>query len=144
LTLNVVLHRESIPETEAVLELAVELGISRIELAQVQYHGFALKNRDALLPDGSAIDSVRRIVREARARFAGKLEITHVLPDYHAGRPKACMDGWGQRYIHHSATSGATHRASTPSAAMPGCGNRAGVASGVRSTSADAAVRPSH
>jgi PqqA peptide cyclase len=100
LTLNVVLCRESIPELEAMLELALEFGIERIELAHVQYHGLALRNREALLPDAASIEHVRRLVKAARERLAGKLEIVHVLPDYHTGRPKACMDGWGRRYIH--------------------------------------------
>jgi pyrroloquinoline quinone biosynthesis protein E len=100
LTLNVVLHRESLPEVEALLELAVGLGVEKLELAHVQYHGFALRNREALLPDAAAIEDVRRTVREARARLSGTLEIVHVLPDYHAGRPTACMDGWGRRYLH--------------------------------------------
>jgi pyrroloquinoline quinone biosynthesis protein E len=30
------------------------------------------------------------------------MTIAHVLPDYHSGRPRACMDGWGRRYIHVS------------------------------------------
>ncbi|HEY3500496.1 MAG TPA: pyrroloquinoline quinone biosynthesis protein PqqE [Polyangiaceae bacterium] len=100
LTLNVVLHRESLAGVEGMIDFALEFGIPRLELAHTQYHGFALKNRDTLLPDAAAVEQVRRVVKAARARLAGKLEITHVLPDYHAGRPKACMDGWGQRYIH--------------------------------------------
>jgi PqqA peptide cyclase len=27
------------------------------------------------------------------------MEVLFVLPDYYADRPKACMDGWGQRFI---------------------------------------------
>jgi pyrroloquinoline quinone biosynthesis protein E len=27
------------------------------------------------------------------------MEIAFVLPDYHRGVPKACMDGWGRRFI---------------------------------------------
>jgi pyrroloquinoline quinone biosynthesis protein E len=27
------------------------------------------------------------------------MEIAFVLPDYHRGRPKPCMDGWGRRYV---------------------------------------------
>ena len=100
LTLNVVLHRETIAEVAAIVEFALEFGITRLELAHTQYHGFALRNREALLPDMAAVEQARRVVKEARARHAQKIEITHVLPDYHAGRPKACMDGWGQRYIH--------------------------------------------
>jgi pyrroloquinoline quinone biosynthesis protein E len=99
LTLNVVLHRENVEMIDDILELAVRLGISRVELAHAQYHGFALSNRAALLPDGEAIARARARVRRARETSVGRLEIVHVLPDYHAGRPKACMDGWGRRYL---------------------------------------------
>jgi pyrroloquinoline quinone biosynthesis protein E len=102
LTLNVVLHRDTIEEIDAIIELAVRLGVRRLELAHAQYHGYALHNRDALLPSVQAIDLARKKVRAARARLDGRLTITHVLPDYHSGRPRACMDGWGRRYIHVS------------------------------------------
>jgi len=35
----------------------------------------------------------------ARERLRGKIEILFVRPDYHAGRPRACMDGWARRYV---------------------------------------------
>jgi PqqA peptide cyclase len=99
LTLNVVLHRDNIEAVDEVLALATKLGAPRIELAHAQYEGFALPNREALLPSSAAIELARERVRRARRAYAGKLEIVHVLPDYHSGRPKACMDGWGRRYI---------------------------------------------
>jgi len=27
------------------------------------------------------------------------MEVLFVLPDYHAGKPRACMDGWARRYL---------------------------------------------
>ena len=27
------------------------------------------------------------------------MEVVSVLPDHHAGRPRACMDGWARRYL---------------------------------------------
>jgi PqqA peptide cyclase len=35
----------------------------------------------------------------ARDRLRGKMEILFVRPDYHADRPRACMDGWARRYL---------------------------------------------
>jgi PqqA peptide cyclase len=102
LTLNVVLHRDSIEALDEIIELATRLGVRRLELAHVQYHGYALRNRDALLPSAEAVDGARKKVQAARARLNGSMTITHVLPDYHSGRPRACMDGWGRRYIHVS------------------------------------------
>jgi pyrroloquinoline quinone biosynthesis protein E len=102
LTLNVVLHRDTIQEIDAIIELAVRLDVRRLELAHTQYQGYALHNRDALLPSSEAIELARQKVRAARERLDGSMTITHVLPDYHSGRPRACMDGWGRRYIHVS------------------------------------------
>jgi pyrroloquinoline quinone biosynthesis protein E len=115
LTLNVVLHRDSIAETDAIIELAAELGVRRLELAHAQYHGYALHNRDALLPTADAVERARRSVHAARTRFDGTMTITHVLPDYHSERPRACMDGWGRSYIHVSpdGTAAPCHAASS-------------------------------
>ncbi len=50
LTLNVVLHHQNIEQIAAILELAEELSVDRLELANTQYYGWALHNRAALLP----------------------------------------------------------------------------------------------
>jgi len=98
LLLNVVLHRENLPRLPAILEMARELDADRLELAHVQYHGWALRNRDALLPSRAQIDEARALVARARAA-GGRPEVLHVLPDYFAERPKPCMGGWGRRTI---------------------------------------------
>jgi pyrroloquinoline quinone biosynthesis protein E len=99
LTLNVVLHRENIEQIPELVELAARLGAERLELANTQYLGWALLNRAALLPSRAQIEHARVQAQAARERFAGKMEILFVLPDYHASRPRACMDGWARRYI---------------------------------------------
>ena len=43
LTLNVVLHRRNLHQLPRALEIAVEMGARRIEVATVQFHGWALK-----------------------------------------------------------------------------------------------------
>src|SRR6185503_19412505 len=55
--------------------------------------------RTALLPTRAQVDAARTIARAARDRLRGRMEITLVLPDYHRPYPKACMDGWGRRYL---------------------------------------------
>ena len=30
------------------------------------------------------------------------MEVLYVMPDYYAGEPRACMDGWGRRFLHVS------------------------------------------
>lgn len=99
LTVNVVLHRGNIDRVHEFVELAERLGADRLELANTQYLGWALTNRHALLPTRAAIDHARRIAEDARVRLKGTMEILYVMPDYHTSRPRACMGGWGRRYI---------------------------------------------
>jgi pyrroloquinoline quinone biosynthesis protein E len=99
LTLNVVLHRENIEQVPALIELAVNVGADRLELANTQYLGWALLNRDALLPSAAQIDRARAQADAARERLLGKLELLFVLPDYQAGVARPCMQGWARRYI---------------------------------------------
>ena len=99
LTLNVVLHRENIDGVANVIELAERLEADRLELANVQYMGWALLNRRALLPSRTQLDSAREIAQSAKARLAGHMEVIYVIPDYYSDFPKSCMDGWGRRYI---------------------------------------------
>jgi pyrroloquinoline quinone biosynthesis protein E len=99
LTLNVVLHRGNIAHVRALIELAEELGVARLELANAQYLGWALANRAALLPSTAAVARARGEALAARRGLRGRMEIAFVLADYHRGRPKPCMDGWGRRFI---------------------------------------------
>lgn len=99
LTLNVVLHRANLPRLPELIALAEQWQVARLELAHVQYLGWALANRDVLLPSADMIAAARETVAAARVRLAGRMELLAVLPDYFAERPRACMDGWGQRYL---------------------------------------------
>ena len=101
LSLNVVLHRRNIGRVAELIELARRWGARRLELANAQYHGWALLNRDALLPSREQIAEASRVVGEEtrRSRGEGEPEILFVLPDHHAGRPKPCMGGWGARIL---------------------------------------------
>jgi len=99
LTLNVVLHRANLDRVPEVIALAERLCADRLELANAQYLGWALVNRDALLPAEPQLVHARAVARSARARLEGRMEIVFVMPDYHSAYPKPCMDGWGRRYI---------------------------------------------
>jgi pyrroloquinoline quinone biosynthesis protein E len=99
LTLNVVLHRANVDGVEELVELALRLGAQRLELANTQFYGWALRNRDALLPTRAQIQEAARVAANARVRHLGTLEILYVLPDYFGDRPKPCMNGWGRRYL---------------------------------------------
>lgn len=99
LTLNFVVHRQNFMRVPQMIDLAVTLGAARVEIAHVQYYGWALANRNALLPDQAELDGTTTAVEAARQLFRGRLVIDYVVPDYHALRPKACMGGWGRRFI---------------------------------------------
>jgi len=102
LTANFVIHRQNIERLPAMLALGERLGAGRIEIAHVQYYGWGLVNRDALLPSLAQLDAATAEVEAARARLAGRVVIDYVVPDYHAARPKACMGGWARRFINIS------------------------------------------
>ena len=70
-----------------------------VEIAQVQYYGWALKNRAAFIPTPEQLDHATEIVEQARIDLKGKLVIDYVIPDYYAKHPKNCMGGWGRRFL---------------------------------------------
>jgi PqqA peptide cyclase len=99
LTTNFVVHRQNLANLESMIALGAELGAERIEIAHVQYYGWALRNRAALIPTRDELDRATAVVNEARKRFNGSVVIDYVVPDYYAKRPKACMGGWGRRFL---------------------------------------------
>lgn len=99
LTINVVLHRHNIEQIPQLIDLAERLGAERLELANSQYLGWALANRDYLLPDDAQIERARARANAAKERLKGRMELLFVLPDYHAGIVRPCMQGWASRYI---------------------------------------------
>ncbi len=99
LTVNAVMHRQNLHELRDMIALAVQLDADRIEVANVQYYGWALKNRAALMPTIEQIDEATAIVEEERVRLRGILDIDFVVPDYYALRPKKCMGGWGRQFF---------------------------------------------
>jgi pyrroloquinoline quinone biosynthesis protein E len=99
LTVNAVLHRKNLDQVEPLIRLAESLGAERIELANTQFYGWALHNRDALMPTRSQLQAAWQVVERERARLGTKLEIVWVLPDYHEQYPKPCMGGWARAYM---------------------------------------------
>ena len=95
LTLNAVMHRENLDDLPATIEMAQRLGARRIEIACVQFQGWALTNRAALQPTRGQVDRAKQVVAEAIPRLKGQLVIDFVPPDYYSDFPKACMNGWG-------------------------------------------------
>lgn len=94
-----VLHRENLHQVGDMLTLAEELQADYVELATTQYYGWALLNRDRLLPSQAQLTEAERTVEEFRRRHRGRMTIYYVVPDYYEGRPKACMNGWASTAI---------------------------------------------
>lgn len=99
LSLNVVLHRHNLHQVPELLEMALELGAERVELANTQYYGWALQNRAFLLPTREQLAAAEAAVERFRARVGKCMEILWVIPDYYAEFPKPCMNGWGRMYL---------------------------------------------
>jgi len=102
LTVNAVVHRQNLDQLPAIIDMAAELGAARLEVANVQYYGWALRNRAALMPTRAQVAACTATVDAARARLKGVMEIDYVAPDYYAARPKACMGGWGRQVLNIS------------------------------------------
>src|SRR5260221_2474074 len=102
LTVNAVMHRQNLFQLPDIIQMAVDLDADRLEVANVQYYGWALKNRAALMPTLAQIDETSRIVEEAQARLKSTLPIDYVVPDYYALRPQRCMGGWGRQFFNIS------------------------------------------
>jgi pyrroloquinoline quinone biosynthesis protein E len=99
LTMNTVLHRGNLDRVPQVIALAESLEVDRLELANTQYLGWALTNRRSLLPTREQLTRAKGVAAAARERLKGRMEVLFVVPDYFTDLPKACMDGWGRRFI---------------------------------------------
>lgn len=99
LTMNIVVHRKNLDRLDEMIALAEELKVQRLEIANVQYYGWALANREALLPTRDQLQRSVAIVKAAQERLKGSMRIDFVVPDYYATFPKACMGGWARKMI---------------------------------------------
>jgi len=95
-TVNMVVHRNNLDRLEEMIALAEKLRADKLEIAHVQYYGWAFENRERLLPTRAQLDRSVAIVAAARDRMKGTMRIDFVAPDYYAKYPKACMNGWGR------------------------------------------------
>jgi pyrroloquinoline quinone biosynthesis protein E len=99
LTINAVMHRANIERIGDMVELALELGAGRVEIAHVQYHGWAVANRSVLMPTRAQVERATALVEELRGRHRGRIVIDAVVPDYYAKYPKPCAGGWARRSL---------------------------------------------
>ena len=99
LTVNMVVHRANIERIESMVNLALSFGAKRVEIAHVQYYGWALKNRAALMPSREQVEKALSEVEQLRKMHHGVIVIDAVVPDYYARYPKPCVGGWGRRSL---------------------------------------------
>lgn len=102
MVLNFVTHRHNIDRIDRIIELCIELGADYVELATCQYYGWALENREQLMPSRAQLERAERITNEYRARLeaaSNPMKLIFVTPDYYEERPKGCMNGWGQIFL---------------------------------------------
>jgi PqqA peptide cyclase len=98
-SVNVVLHRANLDHLAEIIDMAGALGADRIELANTQYYGWAVLNRESLMPTRDQIVRSEAIVDRAVEKYRGKMQIIYVLPDYYSEFPKPCQGGWGNFYL---------------------------------------------
>ena len=98
-TVNLVVHRQNLDHLEEMIGFVEQLKPDRLEIAHAQYYGWALKNRDTLIPTREQLENCLRTVEAAQERLSGRMRIDCVVPDYYARYPKACMGGWGRRLV---------------------------------------------
>ena len=99
MVLNVVLHRFNLDHVDKIIDMALEMGVECLELANTQYYGWALVNRDQLMPTREQVAHAEAVVNACRARIGNRMRILFVVPDYFEERPKACMNGWGSVFL---------------------------------------------
>jgi pyrroloquinoline quinone biosynthesis protein E len=94
-----VTHRHNIDQIDEILDLAISLDADYVELATTQYYGWAMHNRDQLLPMKEQLVKAEAIAHRYQDEQKGNMKIYYVVPDYYEERPKACMNGWGNVFL---------------------------------------------
>lgn len=70
LGVNAVLHRHNLDAVDGLVELALRWGADRIELANTQFYGWGLLNREALMPERDQLARAVEAVNTWRERRA--------------------------------------------------------------------------
>jgi PqqA peptide cyclase len=99
MVMNVVIHRMNIDHIDRIIGMAAELGAEYLELANTQYYSWAYLNRDQLLPTHAQLQQAERTTDAWRARLGDRMRIFFVAPDYHEGKAKKCVNGWGNMFM---------------------------------------------
>lgn len=98
-TINLVIHRNNHTRLEQMIDMAVSFGATKIEVAHVQFNGWALKNRAFLMPTQEQVHGSMDIIAKKKSELRGQIRIDYVLPDYYSHTPKPCMGGWAAKML---------------------------------------------
>lgn len=99
MVMNCVLHRLNIDHVDRIIDMALDIGVEFLELANTQYYGWAYLNRAQLLPSREQLQRAEAVVMDYRQRIGDRLRILWVLSDLYETRPKRCMNGWGSTFM---------------------------------------------
>jgi pyrroloquinoline quinone biosynthesis protein E len=99
MVMNVVIHRLNIDHIDRIIEMAADMGAEYLELANTQYYSWAFVNRAQLLPTHEQLKAAEAATDRWRAKLGDRMRIFFVAPDYHEGRPKKCVNGWGSMFL---------------------------------------------
>lgn len=99
MVLNFVIHRQNVDDVDKMLQLSEELNADYVELANAQYYGWALQNRDQLMPTREQLQRAEQATNKFRQTTKSDIEVYFVVPDYFENEPKPCMGGWGSIFM---------------------------------------------
>jgi|TARA_B110000259_G_scaffold98677_1_gene113901 pyrroloquinoline quinone biosynthesis protein E len=99
MVLNVVIHRLNIDHIDEIIRMAHEMGAEYLELANTQYYSWAFVNRSQLLPTHAQLQEAEKVTEAWRAKLGDAMKIFFVAPDYHEGKVKKCVNGWGSMFM---------------------------------------------
>ncbi len=99
MVMNVVIHRLNIDHIDRIIGMAHELGAEYLELANTQYYSWAFVNRDQLLPTREQLKHAEAVTDTWRAKLGKAMRLFFVAPDYHEGKAKKCVNGWGSMFL---------------------------------------------
>ena len=99
MVMNVVIHRLNIDHIDRIIGMAAEFGAEYIELANTQYYSWAFLNREQLLPTREQLRRAEEVTDAWRAKLGERMRIFFVGADYHEGKPKRCVNGWGSLFL---------------------------------------------
>ena len=99
MVMNVVIHRLNIDHIDRIIGMADELGAEYLELANTQYYSWAFENREHLLPTAAQLRAAEAATAAWREKLGERMRLFFVAPDYHDGKPKKCVNGWGSMFL---------------------------------------------